>query len=116
MAAATILPTPFGRRVKVIEQGAGAPVVFLHSGVGSAGERKQVFSLWPEGYRQAFTSRTSGQCTIRVKVASRSRGRLESEYCEEVAGPAAGVLIPSPTATDGAKALQRRGAGATGCD
>jgi len=26
-------------------------VVFLHSGVGSAGEWKQVFSLWPEGYR-----------------------------------------------------------------
>jgi pimeloyl-ACP methyl ester carboxylesterase len=26
-------------------------VVFLHSGVGSAGEWKQVFSLWPEGHR-----------------------------------------------------------------
>jgi hypothetical protein len=26
-------------------------VVFLHSGVGSAGEWKQVISLWPEGYR-----------------------------------------------------------------
>jgi lipase len=25
--------------------------VFLHSGVGSAGASKQVFSLWPEGYR-----------------------------------------------------------------
>jgi pimeloyl-ACP methyl ester carboxylesterase len=25
--------------------------VFLHSGVGSAGEWKQVFSLWPQGYR-----------------------------------------------------------------
>lgn len=25
--------------------------MFLHSGVGSAGEWKQVFSLWPEGYR-----------------------------------------------------------------
>ena len=51
MAAATTLPTPLGRRVKVVEQGAGMPVVFLHSGVGSAGEWKQVFSLWPEGYR-----------------------------------------------------------------
>jgi lipase len=51
MAAATVLPTPLGHRVKVIEQGTGAPVVFLHSGVGSAGEWKQVFSLWPEGYR-----------------------------------------------------------------
>lgn len=50
-AAATTLPTPLGRRVKVIEQGAGAPVVFLHSGVGSAGEWKQVFSLWPQGHR-----------------------------------------------------------------
>jgi lipase len=47
----TVLPTPLGRRVKVVEQGTGAPVVFLHSGVGSAGEFKQVFSLWPDGYR-----------------------------------------------------------------
>ena len=45
------LPTPLGRRVKIIEQGTGTPVVFLHSGVGSAGEWKQVFSLWPEGDR-----------------------------------------------------------------
>jgi lipase len=51
MATATTLRTPLGRRVKVIEQGTGTPVVFLHSGVGSAGEWKQVFSLWPEGYR-----------------------------------------------------------------
>jgi len=51
MAAAITLRTPLGRRVKVVEQGAGTPVVFLHSGVGSAGEWKQVFSLWPEGYR-----------------------------------------------------------------
>jgi pimeloyl-ACP methyl ester carboxylesterase len=51
MAAATILRTPLQRRVKVVEHGAGTPVVFLHSGVGSAGEWKQVFSLWPEGYR-----------------------------------------------------------------
>jgi lipase len=51
MAAATTLDTPLGRRVKVIEQGEGTPVVFLHSGVGSAGEWRQVFSLWPEGRR-----------------------------------------------------------------
>src|SRR4029077_12887233 len=51
MAVATTLRTPLGRRVKVIEHGTGTPVVFLHSGVGSAGEWKQVFSLWPEGYR-----------------------------------------------------------------
>jgi lipase len=51
MAATAVLPTPLGRSVKVVEQGTGTPVVFLHSGVGSAGEWKQVFSLWPEGYR-----------------------------------------------------------------
>jgi lipase len=51
MAAATTLRTPLGRRVKVLEHGTGTPVVFLHSGVGSAGEWKQVFSLWPKGYR-----------------------------------------------------------------
>jgi lipase len=51
MAATTTLRTPLGRRVKVIEQGTGTPVVFLHSGVGSAGEWKPAFSLWPEGYR-----------------------------------------------------------------
>src|SRR3954447_23145000 len=51
MATATRLRTPLGRRVKVVEHGTGTPVVFLHSGVGSAGEWKQVFSLWPEGYR-----------------------------------------------------------------
>ena len=51
MATAAILRTPLGRSVKVLEHGAGAPVVFLHSGVGSAGEWKQVFSLWPDGHR-----------------------------------------------------------------
>src|SRR5512135_2931377 len=51
MPAATTLRTPLGRRVKVVEQGTGTPVVFLHSGVGSVGEWKQVFSLWPWGYR-----------------------------------------------------------------
>jgi lipase len=51
MAASTTLRTPLGRSVKIIDEGAGAPVVFLHSGVGSAGEWKQVFSLWPDGYQ-----------------------------------------------------------------
>ena len=37
--------------VKIVEQGTGTPVVFLHSGVGSAGEWREVFSLWPTGYR-----------------------------------------------------------------
>jgi lipase len=51
LPVATTVRTPLGRRVKVVEQGTGTPVVFLHSGVGSAGEWKQVFSLWPEANR-----------------------------------------------------------------
>jgi lipase len=51
MAVAGMLRTPLGRRVKVFDKGTGIPLVFLHSGVGSAGEFKQVFSLWPDGYR-----------------------------------------------------------------
>lgn len=46
-----LLQVPGGGTVKIFEQGDGAPVVFLHSGVGSAGEWRQVFSLWPEGQR-----------------------------------------------------------------
>lgn len=45
------LPTPRNAIVKVFEQGAGAPIVFLHSGSGSAGEWRSVFSAWPVGYR-----------------------------------------------------------------
>jgi lipase len=51
VAVTATLRTPLGRRVKVVERGSGTPVVFLHSGVGSAGEWKQVFSLWPRDYR-----------------------------------------------------------------
>lgn len=51
MAESRTLRTPLGRSVKIVEQGAGTPVVFLHSGVGSAGEWKQVFSLWPNDDR-----------------------------------------------------------------
>ncbi|MBV9311519.1 MAG: alpha/beta hydrolase [Solirubrobacterales bacterium] len=51
VAVARMLRTPLGRQVKVVERGDGTPVVFLHSGVGSAGEWRGVFSLWPEGYR-----------------------------------------------------------------
>ncbi|MEP7023345.1 MAG: alpha/beta hydrolase [Actinomycetota bacterium] len=46
-----LLQVPGGGTVKIVEQGAGRPVVFLHSGVGSAGEWREAFSLWPEGYR-----------------------------------------------------------------
>jgi lipase len=45
-----VLSTLAGNSVKVIERvGSGAPLVFLHSGVGSAGEWRQVFDLWPDG-------------------------------------------------------------------
>jgi lipase len=46
-----ILRTPSGRTVKVIERGSGTAAVFLHSGVGSAGEWREVFARWPQGYR-----------------------------------------------------------------
>ena len=46
-----LLRTPAGRTVKVVERGSGMPVVFLHSGVGSAGEWREAFSLWPDGHR-----------------------------------------------------------------
>jgi lipase len=45
------LATPAGSMVKIVERGSGVPVVFLHSGVGSAGEWRGVFELWPEGHR-----------------------------------------------------------------
>jgi pimeloyl-ACP methyl ester carboxylesterase len=37
--------------MKIIERGSGTAAVFLHSGVGSAGEWREVFSRWPDGYR-----------------------------------------------------------------
>src|SRR3954462_7592977 len=46
-----LLGTPRNGTVKIVEQGAGTPVVFLHSGVGSAGEWRDAFSVWPAGYR-----------------------------------------------------------------
>jgi lipase len=49
----TVLRTSRGGTVKVVEQGTGTPVVFLHSGVGSAGEWRGVFAAWPHGYRLA---------------------------------------------------------------
>ena len=47
----SVLRTPAGAAVKIVERGGGTPVVFLHSGVGSAGEWRGVFQLWPEGHR-----------------------------------------------------------------
>lgn len=49
--SARTLTTPLGQRVRIIERGVGHPVVFLHSGVGSAGEWKQVWELWPQDWR-----------------------------------------------------------------
>lgn len=47
-----LVPTPAGATVKVIERpGSGAPLIFLHSGLGSAGEWRQVFDLWPDSRR-----------------------------------------------------------------
>ena len=45
------LGTPAGAIVKIIERSGGRPVVFLHSGVGSAAEWRGVFELWPVGHR-----------------------------------------------------------------
>ena len=45
------LRTPHNGTVKIFEQGSGTPVVFLHSGVGSAGEWRETFSAWPPGHR-----------------------------------------------------------------
>lgn len=47
----SVLRTPAGATVKVVERGPGTPVVFLHSGVGSAGEWRGVFERWPDGFR-----------------------------------------------------------------
>lgn len=49
--AAAILRTPAGASVKIIERGSGIATVFLHSGIGSAGEWRDVFARWPQGYR-----------------------------------------------------------------
>ena len=47
-----LLPTPRGRLVRVLEQGQGPPVVFLHGGVGSAAEWKPVLATWPGQHRR----------------------------------------------------------------
>lgn len=51
MTTTQLLRTPLGSTVKIIEVGAGEPVVFLHSAVGSAGEWKPAFAHWPSGHR-----------------------------------------------------------------
>lgn len=89
MTAVATLRTPLGRRVKVVEQGTGTTLVFLHSGVGSAGEWKQVFSLWPKGYRlvaiEAYRDGTG------PGVAGR---RSIDDYADQVYGVAEHVGAP----------------------
>lgn len=46
-----VLDSPAGRSVRVVEQGSGPAVVFLHGGVGSAGEWRSVFERWSEPNR-----------------------------------------------------------------
>lgn len=41
-----VLESPLGRSVRVVDEGSGPPVVFLHSGVGSPGEWRSVFTRW----------------------------------------------------------------------
>ena len=85
----TTLHTPLGRRVKVIEEGEGTPMVFLHSGVGSAGEWKQVFSLWPEGHRLiAIEAYRDGSGPGPVE------GRSLDDYADQVYAVAAHVGGP----------------------
>ena len=47
-----MLATPRGRRVRIIDEGQGPPVVFLHGGVGSAAEWKPVLEAWPGRHRR----------------------------------------------------------------
>jgi lipase len=89
VAAATTLRTPLGRRVKVVAHGTGAPVVFLHSGVGSAGEWKQVCSVWPEGYRLVAIE------TYRDGTGPRVAGRRSrDDYSDQVYAVAEHVGVP----------------------
>jgi len=87
--APTTLRTPLSRRVKVVERGAGTPVVFLHSGVGSAGEWKQVFSLWPEGYRLIAIDAYRGGSGL--PLAAR---RSLDDYADQVYAVADHVGVP----------------------
>lgn len=74
-----VLRTPRGGTVKVIEQGDGVPVVFLHSGVGSAGEWRGVFSLWPAGYRLIAVDAYRGG-----SGPGRPEGRSLDDYADQV--------------------------------
>lgn len=74
-----LLRTPSGGTVKIIEQGDGVPVVFLHSGVGSAGEWRGTFSLWPAGYRLIAVDAYRGG-----SGPGRPEGRSLDDYADQV--------------------------------
>lgn len=46
-----VLDSPTGRSVRVVEQGSGPAVVFLHGGVGGPGEWRSVFERWSARHR-----------------------------------------------------------------
>ncbi len=89
MTVTSILRTPLGRGVKVVEQGTGAPVVFLHSGVGSAGEWKQVFALWPGGHRLVAIEAHHGGTGLGV-----AESRTVDDYADQVYAAADHVHAP----------------------
>jgi lipase len=74
-----ILRTPSDRSVKIIERGSGTAAVFLHSGVGSAGEWRDVFSLWPEGYRLIAVDAYRGGAGLGAPVQ-----RTLDDYADQV--------------------------------
>ncbi|HET8528507.1 MAG TPA: alpha/beta hydrolase [Gaiellaceae bacterium] len=77
-----------GRRVRVVERGAGTSILFLHSGVGGVGEWRQVFSLWPEGYRLLAIDAHAGG------GPGPSRGRSLADYADQVYAVAEHVGAP----------------------
>lgn len=87
------LATPRGHRVRVVAQGSGPPVVFLHSGVGSAGEWKQVWRLWPEGWRLVAIDAYRG-ATGSVEEGPDGGARSLDHYAEQVHAVAEDVGEP----------------------
>jgi lipase len=73
------IATPAGAMVKIIERRGGVPVVFLHSGVGSAGEWRGVFQLWPESHRLVAVDAYGGG----VGPGVAGRRRLD-DYADQV--------------------------------
>lgn len=82
---ARMLRTSRGVQVRVVERGSGPPVVFLHSGVGSAGEWKQVWSLWPEGWRLvAIDAYRGASGSIEAGPSGTARARTLDDYADQV--------------------------------